>query len=115
MYRAQRISGHPISAIRISAFGGVRAPVTRVASAETIIRHSANAMYDGTSSRLNTSARTTGSGVVHVVSSIHARTTGEAARPQTTAWTVRIDASVQPTRHAAPAFERSRRSGVVVM
>ena len=29
MYRAQRISGHPMSAMRISALAGVRAPVTQ--------------------------------------------------------------------------------------
>lgn len=110
MYRTQRINGHSMFSIRISASCGVRAPVTHVASGETAMRQRANAIYDGMSATLKATTRAPGCAVVHAASSIQNSTTGTAAAPQTIASTRMMSSRVQPIRHAAPAFQRWRRA-----
>src|SRR5688572_31144182 len=106
MYRAHRISGHPMSAMRISALAGVRAPVTHVASAEVPMTHRANATYDGTITMLNAAARPSGLNVVNALSSSQKTTTGRAARPQTIVSTTRIETTVTASRQTTAAFHR---------
>src|SRR6187549_1773979 len=107
MYRAQRISGHPISAMRIVWSGSVRAPVRRLAAAVANIRQSANAMYDGTTRTLKAIARTRALAEIQSRTADQSATTGSAAAAHTTVSTMTINTSVTPTRHTTAADTRT--------
>lgn len=114
MYRAHRIKGHPMSTIGISASGGVRAPVSRVAIGDATMRHSAKATYEGMIARLNATARVpTFDVVVHAASSIQKSTRGRAAAPQTRVSTTAMETVVQAIRQMAPAFQPPRRADIL--
>ncbi len=89
----------------------VRAPVMRVARADTAIKHSANATYDGTIRRLNMTSSGPPERSIQAPNALHATTTGRTARPHTTVSTTTIEATVHPTRQITPARPRRRKGG----
>ena len=89
-----------MSAIRISAFGGVCHPSTRMVNGDTIITHRAKNAYDGAIATLNSAHRTTGFDPVAEASHCQASTTGAADTPHTRAWTATSDTMVHAMRQA---------------
>jgi hypothetical protein len=89
-----------MSAIRISASGGVCHLSNRMATGDTIITQSAKSTYDGAIATLNSAHRANGFDPASVISHHQTTTTGAADTPHTTAWTAMSDATVQAMRQA---------------
>jgi hypothetical protein len=89
-----------MSAIRISASGGVRHRRSRVVSGDTIITQRAKSTYEGAIATLNSANRAIGADAVTETSPYQINTTGAADTPHTRVWTVTSDATVQAMRQA---------------
>ena len=89
-----------MSAIRISASGGVCHPSTRMVSGDTIITHRAKNAYDGAIATLNSANRAIGADAVTETRPYQISTTGAADTPHTRVWTVTSDTMVHAMRQA---------------